>query len=66
MKPKALKTQEDYEQALIYVEALMDAEPGSPEEEELELFALLVEEYEEEHFPIAPPDLTEAIEFRVK
>ena len=66
MKPKVLETPEDYEQALAYVETLMDAEPGSPEEEELELFALLIEEYEEEHFPIPLPDPIEAIKFRME
>ncbi len=66
MKPKVLKTQEDYDQALAYTETLMDAEPGSPEEKELELFALLIEAYEEEHFPIALPDPIEAIKFRME
>ena len=29
MKAKILKTEEEYEAALAYVETLMDAEPGS-------------------------------------
>ncbi len=66
MKPKVLKTQKEYEEALAYLETLMDAEPGSPEEDELELFALLIEEYEEKHFPIALPDPIEAIKFRME
>ena len=43
----------------------MDAKPGSPKEEELELWSLLVERYEEEHFPIDLPDPVEAIKFRM-
>jgi len=43
----------------------MDADLGSIQEEELELLALLVEKYEEEHFPIDPPDPVEAILFRM-
>lgn len=65
MKPKVLKNEQEYEAALEHVSVLMKAEPGSPEEEELELFSLLVEEYEEEHFPIAFPDPIEAIRFRM-
>lgn len=65
MKARILKTEADYEAALAYVETLMDAAPGSPEEEELSLFALLVEQYEREHYPIDPPDPIDAILFRM-
>jgi HTH-type transcriptional regulator/antitoxin HigA len=66
MEPKILKTEAEYEAALAHVAALMDAEPGSLQEQELELFALLVEQYEHEHFPIDPPDPVEAILFRME
>ncbi len=63
MKPKVLKTDRDYKTALAYVERLMDQ--SSPDEAELELWSLLVENYEETHFPIAAPDPIEAIRFRM-
>ena len=44
----------------------MDAATGSPAEEELELLAVLVEKYEEEHYPIEYPDPVEAIKFRME
>lgn len=66
MKPKVIKSEAEYEAALAHVAELMDAAPGSPAEEELELFSLLVEQYEQEHFPIAPPDPVEAILFRME
>jgi HTH-type transcriptional regulator/antitoxin HigA len=66
MKPKILKTAAEHEAALAKVEALMDAPPGSKMEEELELWGLLVEKYEEEHFPIEPPDPIDAILFRME
>jgi HTH-type transcriptional regulator/antitoxin HigA len=56
MKPKILKTQEEYTAALALVETLMDAKPGSPKEEKLELWSLLVERYEHEQFPIDLPN----------
>lgn len=63
MKPKVLKTAREYKAALAHVERLM-AQPSS-DEDELELWSLLVERYEEEHFPVAPPDPIEAIRFRM-
>jgi HTH-type transcriptional regulator/antitoxin HigA len=64
MKPKVLKSERDYKTALAHVEALMDG--SAPDEAELELWSLLVEKYEEEHFPIAAPDPIEAIRFRME
>jgi len=66
MHPKVIKTEAEYEAALARVAELMDAPPGSPDEQELELFALLVEQYEQAHYPIAPPDPVEAILFRME
>lgn len=65
MKPKVLKNEAEYEAALAYAYTLMDAEPGSQEEEELDLFTMLIEQYEQEHYPIAPPDPVDAILFRM-
>lgn len=64
MKPKVIKTKRDHQAALAHVEALMGK--PSPDEAELELWALLVEKYEEGHFPIAAPDPIEAIRFRME
>lgn len=65
MKPKILKTEAEYDSALQRVEQLMDAEPGTPQEDDLELWSLLVEDYEQRHYPIDPPDPIEAIKFRM-
>jgi HTH-type transcriptional regulator/antitoxin HigA len=64
MKAKVLKTEHDYQAALAYVERLM--EQPSPDDAELDLWSLLVENYEESHFPIATPDPIEAIRFRLE
>lgn len=63
MKPKVLKTLRDHQAALAYIEQLMDQ--PSPDVAELELWALLVEKYEEEKFRIGKPDPIEAIRFRM-
>ncbi len=65
MKPKMIRTEEEYQAALAYIETLMEAAPGSPEEEDLELYSLLVEHYEQEHFPIEMPEPVAAIKFRM-
>ena len=66
MKPFVIKNEAQYESALAYVAKLMDAEPGSPQEAELELWGTLVELYEKEVYPIGLPDPIEAIKFRME
>lgn len=65
MKPHLIKTEAEYQEALDHVYALMDAEADTPEADELELWSLLVEHYEEIHYPIGLPDPIEAIKFRM-
>ena len=64
--PQIIKTATEYRRALAHVESLMDSRPGSAAEAELELWSLLVDRYEETHFPIANPDPVEAIKFRME
>ncbi len=46
-------SESDYKAALKRIESLFDAaELGTPEGDELERLAALIEEYEEKHFPI--------------
>jgi HTH-type transcriptional regulator/antitoxin HigA len=66
MNLKLLKTKKDYEQALQRLEAIFDARKGSKEGDELEVLGMLIEQYENEHFPIDLPDPIEAIKFRME
>ena len=65
---KVIKNEEEYENALERVYQLMqlDLTPDSAEIDELELLSLLVEHYEKEHYPVAPPNPIEAILFRLE
>jgi HTH-type transcriptional regulator/antitoxin HigA len=65
MTPKIIKTEEEHKAALRHVETLMDAEPDSQAESDLELWVLLIDQYEEEQYPIEAPDPIEAIKFRM-
>ncbi len=66
MTIKPIHTEQDYEQALIRVEAIMDAPYGSTEGDELEIISTLIAVYEEKHYPIEPADPIEAIKFRME
>jgi len=66
IKLKVIKTEAEYEAALAHIEKLMDDATSSAKVEELELFAVLVENYERERFPIGLPDPIEAIKFRME
>jgi hypothetical protein len=56
--------EEEYNLALKEIEAIWEAEPGSPEFERFEKLGKDVEEYEAIHFPISSPTLEESEEFR--
>ena len=66
MKTRLIKTQREYRFALRRAEGLMDARPGTPQGDELELLAALIEIYEEEHAPVPPPNPVAAIRFRME
>jgi len=42
----------DYEKALSRIETLMDAEPDTPELDELKRLTAIVEKYEDIHYPM--------------
>lgn len=67
MNIKVIKHPEDYSQAMARLSALMDLDPqpGSDQESELELLALVVEDYERKVAPPAMPDPVDAILFRM-
>lgn len=66
MKLKPIKTESDYDQALKRLEVIFDAKQGTPEGDELEILSILIDEYEQSHFPIDLPDPVEAIKFRME
>ncbi|EGQ8329941.1 DNA-binding protein [Vibrio parahaemolyticus] len=66
MQVKPIKTAEDNRAALARIEQLWDAEPNTPEGDELEVLATLVEAFEEANYPIDAPDPIEAIRFRME
>ena len=66
MKIKPIKTVADYHEALSRLELIFDAKNGSTESDEANILALLIDEYENKHFPIEAPDPIEAIKIRME
>ena len=66
IQPKILKNETDYEAALARAEVLFDARSGTLRGDELELWLLLVEQYESVAYPVELPDPITAIRFRME
>jgi len=66
MKIKPVKTESDYKNALKRLDEIFDAPVGSPESDEADVLAVLIDEYEKKHFPIEAPDPIEAIKIRME
>ena len=65
---KPVKTKKDYEAALQRCYYLMqkNIKPNTPGADELEILSILVENYEQKHYPVPPPNPLEAIKFRLE
>ena len=63
MNIQPIRTEDDYEATLNRIDQLFNAQPGTPEEDELEILAILAEAYEEKHHPITAPDPISFIEY---
>jgi HTH-type transcriptional regulator / antitoxin HigA len=63
---KPIRSEADYDAALAEIERLWGARAGTPEGDRLDILATLVDAYENEHYPMDPPDPIEAIKFRME
>ena len=66
MNIKPIKTEKDYKKAIKRLEEIFDSRPGTNEGNELDILGILIEKYEDEHYPVSPPDPIEAIKFRME
>jgi HTH-type transcriptional regulator / antitoxin HigA len=63
---RPLRTEADYDAALLEVEHLWGAKSGTPRGDRLDVLATLIDVYETEHYPMAAPDPIDAIKFRME
>lgn len=66
MNIKPIKSDKDYRDALARLEVIFDAPVDTKEGDEAEILSLLIENYENEHYPIEAPDPIEAIKIRME
>ncbi len=66
MDLRPIKTKKDYQNAMTRLELIFDATPGTSQGDELEVLGMLIDKYEQEHYPIDFPDPIEAIKFRME
>jgi HTH-type transcriptional regulator/antitoxin HigA len=66
MDIRPIKTETDYRNALKRLEVIFDSVAGTPESDEADILALLIDEYENKHYPIEAPDPIEAIKIRME
>jgi HTH-type transcriptional regulator/antitoxin HigA len=66
MKLKPIKTEQDYRNALERMEGIFDSKIETREGDEAEILSLLIENYENEYYPIEAPDPIEAIKIRME
>ena len=66
MKIKPIKTEADYQAALNRLDVIFDAKIGTKESDEADILGLLIDNYENIHYPIEAPDPIEAIKIRMK
>ena len=66
MNLKPIKTEKDYRNALERLEMIFDAPVDTKEGDEADILALMIENYENEHYPIEAPDPIEAIKIRME
>jgi HTH-type transcriptional regulator / antitoxin HigA len=63
---RPIRTDSDHEKAVARIRELMGVSSGTPEGDELDVLATLVDAYEAKRFPVDAPDPVTAIQFRME
>ncbi len=66
MTLKPIKTEKDHNEALIRIKVIFDAPEKSADGDEAEMLSLMIENYENKHYPIEAPDPIAAIKIRLE
>jgi HTH-type transcriptional regulator/antitoxin HigA len=66
MDLKPIKTEQDYRDALTRLDEIFDAPIGSPDSDEADILGIMIDDYENKHYPIEAPDPIEAIKIRME
>lgn len=63
---KPIKTEEQYQVVLQQIRSLWNCPENSSEADTMELLSILADDYENKHHAIEPPDLIEAIKYKME
>ena len=66
MEIKLIKSEADYRNSLKRLEIIFDAPIDTEDGNEAEILSMLIENYENKHYPIEAPDPIEAIKIRME
>ncbi len=66
MNIKPIRNDDDLRAAFKRLELVYQAQEGTPEADEMEILATLIEAYEHKYFPVGAVDPVEAIKFRME
>ena len=68
MEIRPLRSERDYDWALREIERYFENEPrrGSPEADRFDVLTDLIEAYEAKHWPVDPPEVIDAIKYRME
>jgi len=66
MKIKPIKSEQDYEKALERLEMIFDSPANTNKGDEADILSMLIDNYENQYYPIEAPDPIEAIKIRME
>lgn len=66
MNIKPIKSEQDYEKALERLEMIFDSPANTKDGDEAEILSMLIDNYENQYYPIEAPDPIEAIKIRME
>lgn len=66
MNWKVLKTEDDYNKASIRMMEIFNAEPNTPESDELDLLIVLVKDYDEKQYHLPELNALEVIKYKME
>ena len=66
MKLKIIKTEQEYESALLEFEKIFDAKKDTPQGDKAEILSFLIEQYDNKHYAIDEPDPIEFLKYKME
>ncbi|MET4080529.1 HTH-type transcriptional regulator/antitoxin HigA [Pedobacter sp. UYP30] len=66
MNWKVLKTESDYTKASIRLMEIFHAQPGTPDQDEMEMLIVLIKDFDDNHYQLPEVDALEVIKYKMQ